>query len=138
MPVYLKCQVHIFWDYFYRRISPVLKWTQRYCSRKFALTQQIREIQVKSLGQEDPLEKEMATHSSILAWKNPMDEGAWWVTVQGVTKSWTWLSDFTFTFFSIYCIVLLKSLLVQKPKFYLFYLRWSNEYLLWNVFLIVF
>ena len=29
------------------------------------------------LGQEDPLEKEMATHSSILAWENPMDRGAW-------------------------------------------------------------
>ena len=40
----------------------------------------------------------MATHSSILAWKNPMDGGAWWVTVHGVAKSWTLLSDFTFTF----------------------------------------
>ena len=38
------------------------------------------------LGQEDPLEKEMATHSSILAWKNPMDRGSWWATVQRVTK----------------------------------------------------
>ena len=32
---------------------------------------------VQSLGWEDPLEKEMATHSSILAWGNPMDRGAW-------------------------------------------------------------
>ena len=32
---------------------------------------------VRSLGQEDPLEKEMATHSSTLAWKNPMDGEAW-------------------------------------------------------------
>ena len=32
---------------------------------------------VQSLGQEDPLEKEMATHSSTLAWKNPMDREAW-------------------------------------------------------------
>ena len=30
--------------------------------------------------------------------ENPMDGGAWWATVNGVTKSWTWLSDFTFTF----------------------------------------
>ena len=37
----------------------------------------------RSLGWEDPLEKEMATHSSIL----PMDRGAWWATVHGVTKS---------------------------------------------------
>ena len=37
----------------------------------------MRETQVQSLGQEDLLEKEMATHSSILAWKNPMDRGTW-------------------------------------------------------------
>ena len=38
------------------------------------------------------LEKEMATDSSILAWRNPMDRGARWATVRGVTKSWTRLS----------------------------------------------
>ena len=36
----------------------------------------LRETWVQSLGQED-LEKEMATHSSTLAWENPMDGGAW-------------------------------------------------------------
>ena len=46
-------------------------------------------MQVRSLGQEDPLEREMATHFSILAWKNPMDTGAWWATVHGVANSWT-------------------------------------------------
>ena len=40
-----------------------------------------QEMQVRSLGWEDPLEKEMATHSSILAWKIPRVEGAWWATV---------------------------------------------------------
>ena len=35
----------------------------------------MQETQVRSLGQEDPLEKEMATHSSILAWKIPWTEG---------------------------------------------------------------
>jgi len=35
----------------------------------------VRETWVRSLGQEDPLEKEMAPHSSTLAWKNPMDGG---------------------------------------------------------------
>ena len=40
-------------------------------------------------GSEDPLEKEMATHSNILAWKNPMDREPWGVaTVHGNTKSW--------------------------------------------------
>ena len=41
------------------------------------------------LGQEDPLEKEMATHSSILAWRILWTEGAWWATVHSVAKSWT-------------------------------------------------
>ena len=44
------------------------------------------------------LEKAIATHSSTLAWKNPMDRGAWWAAVHGVAKSQTRLSDFTFTF----------------------------------------
>ena len=43
-------------------------------------------------------EKAMAPHSSTLAWKNPMDGGAWWAEVHGVAKSQTRLSDFTFTF----------------------------------------
>ena len=47
------------------------------------------ETWVRSLGQEDPLEKEMASHFSILARRVPMDRGAWWATVHGVPKSWT-------------------------------------------------
>ena len=47
------------------------------------------ETWVRSLGQEDPLEEGMATHSSILAWSIPMDRGAWWATIHGVAKSWT-------------------------------------------------
>ena len=45
------------------------------------------ETRVRSLGQEDALEKEMATPSSILGLENPMDRRAWWATVHGVTKS---------------------------------------------------
>ena len=44
------------------------------------------ELQVQSLGWEDPLEKEMAAHSSFLAWENPMDRGAWWAAVHGITR----------------------------------------------------
>ena len=46
------------------------------------------ETWVHSLGWEDPLEKEMATHSSILAWRNPWTEEPWPVgyTVHGVAK----------------------------------------------------
>ena len=36
--------------------------------------QQTQETQVRPLGQEDPLQKEMATHSSVLAWKTPWTE----------------------------------------------------------------
>ena len=104
----------------------------------------MQETWIRSLGREDPLEKEMATHSSILAWRiswteepgrlqftgsqrvghdwatslslllsciaegngnplqcscleNPMDGGARWATVHGVTKSQTRLSDFTWS-----------------------------------------
>ena len=46
----------------------------------------MQEAQVQSLGQEDTLDKEMATHPSILAWKNPTDRGTWWTTVHGVSK----------------------------------------------------
>ena len=52
----------------------------------------MQETWVWSLGQEDPLEKEMATHSSYSCLENSMDRGAWWATVHGVTKSWTWLT----------------------------------------------
>ena len=43
-------------------------------------------------------EKAMASHSSTLAWKNPMDQGAWWAPVHGVAKSPARLSNFTCTF----------------------------------------
>ena len=48
---------------------------------------------VRSLGREDPLEEGMATHSRLLAWRIPMDRGAWQAIVHGVTKSQTGLSD---------------------------------------------
>ena len=47
------------------------------------------ETWVLSLGWEDPLEKEMATHSNILAWEIPMNRGAWRTTVHGVEKCQT-------------------------------------------------
>ena len=53
----------------------------------------MHETWVRSLGWEDPLEEGMATHSSILAWRIPMDRGASWNTLLGVAKSWTRLRD---------------------------------------------
>ena len=48
-----------------------------------------QEMQVQSLGQKDPLEKEMAPHPSIFAWRIPWTEEA----VHGITKSQTQLND---------------------------------------------
>ena len=57
------------------------------------------EIRVQSLGREDPLETEMATHSSILAWKiSWTEEPSRLQSVRGVAKNQTRLSNFTFTF----------------------------------------
>ena len=53
----------------------------------------MRETWVRFLGWEDPLEKGMATHSSILAWRIPIDWGAWPATVHWVAKSRTRLMD---------------------------------------------
>ena len=49
----------------------------------------VLETWLQSLGWEDPLEKGMVTHSSVLAWIIPNDRGARQATVHGVTKSWT-------------------------------------------------
>ena len=50
--------------------------------------QETQEAEVQSLGPEDPLEEEMATHSSILCLENSIDRG-WQATVLGVAKSQT-------------------------------------------------
>ena len=57
--------------------------------KNLSATQEHQETWVQSLGWEDPLEEGMATHSSILAWKIPMDKGAWWATVHRVIRSLT-------------------------------------------------
>ena len=46
-----------------------------------------------SLGWEEPLEKGMATHSSILAWENPVNRGTWWARVHRVAQSQTRLKQ---------------------------------------------
>ena len=57
--------------------------------KKGGIKKDMWETWVQSLGQKDPLEEGMATHSCILAWRVPMDRGAWRATVHGVAKSWT-------------------------------------------------
>ena len=53
----------------------------------------MQETWVQSLGWGDPLEKEMAIHTSILAWRIPMDGGPWQAAVHGIANSRTGLSD---------------------------------------------
>ena len=47
----------------------------------------VQETWVQSLGWEDLLEEGMAIHSSILAWRVPIDRGAWWTAIPGVEES---------------------------------------------------
>ena len=60
------------------RASQVAKWVKNPA---------MHETRVRSLGGEAPLEEGMATHSCILAWRIPMDRGAWWAAVHAVAKS---------------------------------------------------
>ena len=53
----------------------------------------MQETWVQSLGWQDHLEEGKATHFSILTWRIPMDRGAWWAAVHGVTMSQTQLSN---------------------------------------------
>ena len=48
------------------------------------------EMQVQSLGWEDPLEEGMATPLQYSCLENPMDTEAWWATVHRVLKNWIW------------------------------------------------
>ena len=74
-------------------------WNDTYYCRASRVAQLVKnlpalqETPVQSLACKDPLEEGMATHSSILAWRIPMDRGAWRATVYVVAKSWTGLSD---------------------------------------------
>ena len=58
----------------------------------------MRETKVRSLGREDPLEKEMETHSSTLAWRIPGTEEPGRLQSTGLQRVGTQLSDCTFTF----------------------------------------
>ena len=76
----------------------IVVYTLRYCwaslvAQSVKNPPAMRETWLRSLGWEDPLEEGMATRSSILTWRIPMDRGAWRTTVHGVAKSQTPLSD---------------------------------------------
>ena len=68
-------------------IEPLSELPRWYSSRICLLMQEMQETPVLSLDQEDPLEEEMTTHSSVLAWKIPWTEEPGGLTVHGVTES---------------------------------------------------
>ena len=98
------------------RASQVAQW--------FKKILRMKKTKVWSLGEEDALEEEMATHSSILAWRIPTDRGSWQATVHGVAKSRTWLShrastktwnvDHLFTYLFAICISSLARCLLRS------------------------
>ena len=57
------------------------------------LMQETQETWIQSLGREDPLEEEMATHSQCSCLENPLDRGAWRARVYRIEKSWTQLQQ---------------------------------------------
>ena len=61
----------------------------------------MQETWVRSLGQEDPLEKETATHSSILAWRIPWIEEPGLAAVHRTAKSWTLLQQLNMHFWGV-------------------------------------
>ena len=70
-------------------------WADSYLLRASLVAQMVKKLPamwetwVQSLGWEDRLEEGMATHSSVLAWRIPVDRGAWQAAVHGVAKSQT-------------------------------------------------
>ena len=93
---YLSCGLDLLIGHLVASISQ--KNSQNLAWRRASLVVQLvknlpamRETWVWSLGWEDPLEKDMTTHSSIPAWRIPMVRGAWWATVHVATKSQIWL-----------------------------------------------
>ena len=79
----------------------------------------MQETQVQSLGWGDPLEKEMATHSSILAWRIPWTDEPGRLQSLGL-QSWTRLSDCTH--------INIKSLLKVHSNFQKSFLSWGNQW----------
>ena len=80
--------------------------------------QETQETWVQSLGQEDPLEEKMATHSSILAWRIPqMEEGAWGATVHSIVKSQTRLKQLSMHTYRHLRNEILVNIPLQTPHF---------------------
>ena len=90
----------------------------------------MQETWVQSLGGEDALEEGMATHSSILAWRIPMDRGAWWAT-DWVTKHKHIIPRSSVTALTIYRYKKRESLIILKLES-----SWKAQILLKSILLL--
>ena len=96
----------------------------------------MQKTQVRSLGLEDPLEKGMATHSSILAWRIPWTEEPGGLQSMGVAKSQTRLTltlstKVTAIFFRNVCPILKWNIEIRglkRQRYYYFFLHYDSEY----------
>ena len=90
-------------------------WRKKGCLHQYSwaslVTQMVKnrpamqETWVGSPGQEDPLEEGMATHSSILAWRIPMDRGDWWLQSMGSQRAGhDWVTEHIINFITIIII----------------------------------
>ena len=88
--------INIPWNKASHMAEPWLKFTLHLWFSRYRICLQCmrhRRLRFDPWVRVGPLEEEMATHSSVLAWRIPIDRGAWRATVQRVAKSQTWLSN---------------------------------------------
>ena len=74
------------------------------------------ETWIQFLGWENPLQEGMVTHFSLLAWRIPMDRGAWQATIHGLSKSETRLSDQAQHIQTDTCLHLMTALFLEQTK----------------------
>ena len=79
--------------YFFYRLALFWGFPAGSMLKNLPAMQETPEVRVQSLGWKDPLEKDMATHSSTLAWEIPWTEKPGGLQSMGLQKSWTRLSD---------------------------------------------
>lgn len=105
----------------------------------------MQDVLVYSLGQEDPLELDMATTSSITAWKSPWTKEAWWAMVHGVPESRMQLSTqahncvttntntTVLSHTKLFCTPLLSTSTNHRSDFYPYSLPIPKCYTNWNL-----
>ena len=86
--VHFRWANYVLCEFYLNRASQMIQWT-----KNLPAMQELQAMLVRSLGQEDPLEEEVAIYSSILAWKIPWTEEPGGLQSMGLQKRQTGLSD---------------------------------------------